>query len=175
MLKFPNPFWKRFWAKVEMTPTCWLWRGGKMSGGYGHVWQDNRHQPVHRMVYSRLVAPIPEGLDICHHCDRPECCRPDHLFVGTHRENMHDAMRKGRLASLPGSQHPMAKLTEAQVAEIRARYDPQAQTGRRGRRGTGGRRGNGAALGREFGVNQTQISKIILGKVWRHTLPWTPP
>src|SRR5574342_284261 len=92
----------RFWARVQKTPTCWLWLGTKRHLGYGVVRiggtrQKRRSILAHRFTWELMYGPIPPGLHVCHHCDNPPCVRPSHLFLGTQRDNMQDAMRKGRL------------------------------------------------------------------------------
>lgn len=71
---------------------------------------------VHRLSYEHFKGPIPEKLDVCHRCDHPPCCNPDHLFTGTRTENMQDMLAKGRGVS--GEDHQFAKLSDADVIEI---------------------------------------------------------
>jgi hypothetical protein len=86
----------RLWAKVDKTPTCWLWRGAK-SRGYGRFKVDTVHAPrVHRIVWELTHGPIPTGLSVLHRCDTPACVNPAHLFLGTQRDNVYDAIEKGR-------------------------------------------------------------------------------
>jgi hypothetical protein len=89
--------WK-FWLYINSDGPngCWIWGGCRSKGGYGTISIDNKELYVHRVIYERTHGPIPAGMCICHTCDNPACCNPDHLFVGTHKDNVHDAMRKGR-------------------------------------------------------------------------------
>ena len=77
----------------EPNSGCWLWIRGVDGGGYGHT---NKGY-AHRLAYERYVGPIPKGLLVCHKCDTIICINPDHLFLGTQKDNMADAARKGRL------------------------------------------------------------------------------
>lgn len=77
---------------------CWLWTGKPNAGtGYGFLSQDGRYYPAHRLAYWYTVGPIPTGLQVLHTCDTPLCVRGDHLFLGTHLDNMQDKARKGRV------------------------------------------------------------------------------
>jgi hypothetical protein len=89
--------WQKFWAKVQWTPTCWLWRGALSRAGYGNVSRRGRTTTAHRLAYERLVGPVPEGLYVCHRCDNPCCVNPWHLFVGTNSDNLYDAARKSKV------------------------------------------------------------------------------
>lgn len=97
----PRPtFEERLWSRVQKGPGCWLWTGSCIAAGYGQieVRENGRRKSlrVHRVVWELLRGPIPEGLVLCHTCDNPPCCNPDHLFVGTHRDNILDMVSKGR-------------------------------------------------------------------------------
>lgn len=70
---------ERFWEKVEKTPTCWLWKGAKRHRGYGDAWWNGRHFAAHRLSYSWLVGPIPEGETVDHKCGVTSCVNPKHL------------------------------------------------------------------------------------------------
>lgn len=78
---------------------CWEWKGQLHPNGYGYTtdYEKNKKMHVHRISYRLFKGDIPKGLYVCHHCDNPRCCNPDHLWVGTAKENMQDAKRKGRL------------------------------------------------------------------------------
>jgi len=87
---------ERFWAKVNRTDSCWLWTGSKTIGGYGQFPYKRIPLLAHRVSYLISCGDIPDGLIVCHHCDNPSCVRPDHLFVGTHKDNFEDMVKKGR-------------------------------------------------------------------------------
>ena len=86
---------ERFLAKFIPEPNsgCWLWHGAYVTMGYG--WFQN--EMAHRASYMMHVGPIPKSLYVLHKCDVKECVNPEHLFVGTQKENLVDASRKGRL------------------------------------------------------------------------------
>lgn len=91
----------RFWAKVEKTDGCWLWRGARDPEGYGNfstcVDGKLRYHRAHRFAYVLATgAEIPDGAVVAHRCDNPPCVRPDHLWPATPRENTRDMVEKGR-------------------------------------------------------------------------------
>lgn len=90
---------KRFLAKVfkEDGDGCWVWVGAApIRGGYGTIRVGNRAMKAHRLSYEIYKGPIPAGMNVCHKCDHPYCVKPDHLFLGTHADNMRDMLAKGR-------------------------------------------------------------------------------
>ncbi len=86
----------RFWMKAEITPYCWNWTGSLNSDGYGVTRIGMKVLPAHRVAYELINGEIFDSLEICHKCDNPKCINPDHLFSGTHLENMQDMKLKNR-------------------------------------------------------------------------------
>lgn len=106
----------RFWRNVRKTEGCWLWTGKRADGRYGMFKLGAKSMHPSRAVYILTHGPIVDAsLQVCHRCDNPPCVRPDHLFLGTAKENMADAMAKGRLRG------GVPKVTDEQRAEIRQR------------------------------------------------------
>lgn len=93
----------RFWTQVQKGDGCWSWRNKPNKKGYGRVHWYGEIWLAHRLSWVLHHGPIPHGLYICHHCDNPICVRPDHLFLGTPKDNAADMARKGRASRNTGA------------------------------------------------------------------------
>jgi hypothetical protein len=144
-----------FWRQVEKTESCWIWTGPKFRG-YGRARLNGRPILAHRLSWELEYGAIPEGLEVCHDCpdrDNPSCVNPDHLFLGTHTDNMRDAGKKGRMGNARGERHHEAKLTAEDVCQIRRRRDKGETL---------------ASIARDFGISDVNVSYIAQRKSWRH-------
>jgi predicted XRE-type DNA-binding protein len=140
-------FEERFWARVEKTARCWLWRGAINASGYGVVGVQGKVLRAHRVAYEMFYGLILPGLYCLHTCDNPPCVRPEHLFVGTPADNMHDMARKGRHKANP-------KLTAEQVKDIHRLYRQEHW--------------NQSRIATLFGVDPSNISLILRNIIWQH-------
>lgn len=152
---YPDPV-DRFWAQVDAAGDgCWEFTGTRFEDGYGMITWDGRQQGAHRISWIIANGPIPTGLVVRHRCDNPPCVRPDHLELGTVRDNCRDMWERGnpQIPHLRGSKQNGAKLTEAQIPAIRA-----ARTAGMSVR----------VLAEQYGVSMSTIYKIGQGKRWQH-------
>lgn len=153
---FGMTFEQKFWSRVDKTGECWEWTMCRAANGYGHVWDTrcDKQRTAHRVAYELAFGRIPRGKYVCHRCDNPACCRPDHLFAATAKENQADMRAKGRQKNPKGEQAPRAILTEVQVRQIKALYVPYRVTYNQ--------------LAKRFGVNPVTVGDVMRGATWKH-------
>jgi hypothetical protein len=136
---------------------CWeIISHSRDKDGYGCVQRNMVRMQSHRYAYILAHGNIPKGMIICHTCDNPPCINPEHLFLGTVRDNTNDKLRKERQCR--GETIGLSKLTNAQVIEIRTSYIP-------------GPHGNIRELEKKYPVKRTALYSILTGYTWKHLLP----
>ena len=142
----------RFHQKYEKQENgCWIWKGGTRANAKGtlygrHALDDGTGTSSHRFSYSRFNGEIPKGVYVCHKCDTPLCVNPEHLFLGTHEDNMRDMVSKKRSYVGSGEDKAVSKLTNKQAEEIRnITHLSQSK------------------IGLIYGVSQNTVSKIKRG------------
>jgi hypothetical protein len=145
----PTPVEQRFWKYVQKTENCWLWIGAKGADGYGLIRNDKKYlSRAHRLVWEINNGQIPKGMLVCHRCDNRACVRPDHLFLGTPKDNTQDMMRKGREAF-----GALRKLTFEQAREIRKLHSKDKLSPR--------------TLANRYGVRRSVIYRVLEGIAYR--------
>jgi len=148
--------WSRFWKHTETSTGCWEWQGAISGGRYGHLWIAGRNVYAHRIAWALHYGPLKKGQLVLHKCDNPKCVNPDHLFLGTHQDNMDDCVKKGRSAR--GSKSGRSKLNEEQVLEIKKKLaEPHYYHKVRD-------------LAKEYNVHDVTIYSIKKGRTWSHVL-----
>ena len=147
----------RFWTKVDRRKSdeCWPWLAYRNGKGYGNFEHQYHTLRAHRFAWQLTRGPIPPGLLVCHSCDRPECCNPKHLFLGTNKDNQRDSVAKGR--HIHGVTHGNARCTEDDVLAIRQKYAAGGVLQRE--------------LAAEFGVSRVHIGRIIRNCRWAYLPP----
>lgn len=141
-----RPVYDRIMERIVLDEKtgCWVWTGATQRAGYGIIGEGRRKlHSTHRFMYQHTRGVVLSGEeDVCHRCDNPPCCNPEHLFVGSAADNCFDMKLKGRTTS---------PLTIEQVREIRARRE------------TGESYTN---IGKSFGVSKVTARNVCIGKTW---------
>lgn len=148
----------KFWSLVDRrgADECWNWMSpSAYEGGYGSFSYKGKSQRANRLAWQFTYGEIPGGMFVCHQCDNPPCCNPNHLFLGTTQENSKDKTTKGRAkgSNLKGVKNGRSKLTESEVIEIRNLHYIVP----------------GRELAKRFGVCYTTIKDIFAERKYKTT------
>jgi len=144
----------RFLSKTKISDAgCWEWTGA-LNLGYGVFGLFGVARPAHRVSWGLFKGELPKELFICHKCDNRKCVNPDHLFLGTHQDNMDDMVRKGRTPNRVGSNNGFTKLTEREVRIIRAMRNVYKVPYKK--------------IQSAYGLSLTGVRLIVTGQRWKH-------
>lgn len=143
----------RFWRKVDRRgpDECWEWKAHKIPKGYGYFHFQQKKHRAHRVAFYLTYGYWP--MVGRHTCDNRGCCNPAHVIDGTVQDNNRDMITRGRYVVTCGESHGNAKLTDSDVISIRLRAA----------NGEGHR-----SIAKDFGVCQTNVSRIVRKAAWAH-------
>lgn len=139
---------ERFESNISKTDTCWLWTGTCQI--YGNFGMGRKVYRAHRISYLLYIGEISKNSLVLHKCDNTICVNPEHLFLGTHKDNMKDMVHKGRASKQTGELGNSAKLTTEQILKIREDNRFQSE------------------IAKDYNVQQSTISHIKNRKRWKH-------
>lgn len=146
----------RLYAKIDTSGDgCHPWLAARDKDGYGRVRRGMERLRAHRAVWEHHHGPIPPGMQVCHRCDNPPCCRVEHLFLETGLGNTRDRQAKGRPTVPRGVLNPIAKLTAQRVREMRALYAGGTSI---------------AALARSFAMSENATNAVVHCRTWKHVV-----
>jgi len=140
---------------------CWEWIGAIKENGYGNFNGSAGTNSAHRYSYEMFVGDVPPGMDVCHSCDNRACVNPDHLFIGTRKDNMQDARRKGRLSS--GEKHSIAIRTGTRIPGAKLSDNDVRLILRRVKSGH-----RSSQIAPDFNVTPGAVNAIKRGATWAH-------
>ncbi len=134
----------RFMSHVTKTEACWNWNSSKDGGGYGQTNIGSEKIKAHRLSYELFKGEITDNLLVCHGCDNPSCVNPEHLWLGTNKDNMKDMHDKGRIYT---------KLSPYQITKMRQLWKDGSSS---------------KEICEKYGVTSGHLSNIVNRKIWKH-------
>lgn len=145
----------RFWSKVNVLgeDDCWEWQASLFDAGYGNFRYLGKNVGSNRMVWFLSYGEFPDLL-VCHSCDNRKCCNPNHLFLGTHKDNAKDMVNKNRNFPPNGESNGNNKLTSKDVIEIRDLFSTEKYTH--------------SDLSLRYNVSRVSVTNILNRTTWKH-------
>jgi len=159
MPKQMTPWQVRLWKRVAVgwEGECWPFEGYcHPTRGYGQMGLGSRDQGLgetHRLAYEFFFGQIPQGMCVCHQCDNPSCCNPNHLFLGSHADNMADMKRKGRGSGAIGSANRNFRISHTEVEEMKELVSAGMTK---------------VAVADRYGVTPQYVGQLVNGRWRRH-------
>ena len=145
---------EKFLERVDIPRSpqaCWEWTGHIKADGYGRFHMDGRYHQAHRVAWSLRYGNIPAGMQINHRCRIKHCVNPQHIYLGTQKDNCRD---RGSAYIGRGGGHPASKLSDTQVMAIKRHLVDGTMSQ--------------AAMARHYGVRRSTITAIKTGQNWSH-------
>lgn len=137
------PFIERFWASVRKSDGCWEWASHLTPGGYGKFYMNGKHHTASRLSYKLAHGEFDPALSVLHKCDNAKCVRPEHLYLGTQKDNIRDKYDRGRQSNTSGERNARHKITAENVKTMRHLYWAERRTQ--------------AELARFYGISAAQV------------------
>ena len=143
-----------FKEKIRIEGECWVYPNKPAVNGYIYLSIDNKKTLSHRLFYRLFKGGIPKNSFVLHKCDNKRCCNPEHLFIGTQKDNMQDMISKNRQKFFlkEGMEHPFRKINIDIVKKIRKEHETKSFR----------------ELAKIYGLGKTTIEQIINKRIWKN-------